>query len=125
MLQYKMDRLRSFNGVANYFVGVDLIIVDILDNLSIPNISNANGEVPGWNVQKAGFLDELFDFASTHLQDDGAILLFHTGNLNLLKHLRGFQNVYRFKIHKEWMGVNRLRMTSAKRPGQTVTYFSP
>jgi hypothetical protein len=75
-MQHKMDRLRSFNGVANYSVGVDLVIVDIPDNLSIPNISNANGEVPGWNVQKAVFLDELFDFASTHLQDDGAIFCF-------------------------------------------------
>jgi hypothetical protein len=125
MLQHKMDQLRSFNGVANYSVGMDLVIVDILDNLSVPNISNARREVPGWNVQKAGFLDELFDFARTHLQDDGAILLFHTCNLDLLKHLRGFQKVYRFKIHKEWMEVNRLRMTSAKEPGKTVIYFSP
>jgi hypothetical protein len=105
MLQHKMDRLRSFDGVANYSVGMDLVIVDILDNLSVRNNSNANGEIPRWNVQKAGFLDELFDFASTHLQDDDAILLFHTGSLNLLKHLKGFQKVYRFKIHKEWMGV--------------------
>ena len=99
--------------------------MDILDNLFVPNISNANGEVPRWNEQKAGFLDELFDFASTHLQDDGAILLFHTCSLNLLKHLRGFQEVYCFKIHKEWMGVNRLRMTSVKEPSKMVIYFSP
>jgi hypothetical protein len=96
-----------------------------MDNLSVPNISNANGEVPGWNVQKAGFLDELFDFASTHLQDDGVILLFHTGSLDLLMHLRGFQKVYCFKIHKEWIDVNRLRMTSTKEPSKTVSSFSP
>jgi hypothetical protein len=120
-----MDGLRSFNGVANYFVGEDLVIVDIPNNLFVPSISNADGEVPRWKLEKAGFLDQLFDFTSTHLQDDGAILLFHTGSRNLLKHLRGFQKVYRFKIHKEWMGVNWLRMTSAKDPSKTVSYFSP
>jgi hypothetical protein len=125
MLQHKMDRLCSFNRVANYSVGVDLVIVDIPDNLSIANISNANGEVPRWNVEKVRFLDQLFDFTSTHLQDDSAILLFHTSSRDLLKHLRGFQKVYRFKIHKEWMFVNRLRMTSAKDPSKMVSYFSP
>ena len=125
MLQYKMDPLRSFNRVANYSIGMDLVIVDILDNLFVPNISNTNRKVPGWNVQKAGFLYDLFDFASTHLQDDGAIFLVHTGNLDLLKHLNGFQKVYCFKIHMKWMEVNRLRMTSAKEPSKTVTYFSP
>ena len=101
MLQHKMDRLQSFNGVANYFVGMDLVIVDIPNNHSIPNISNTNGEVPGWNVEKARFLDQHFDFTNIHLQDDGAILLFHISSWDLLKHLRGFQKVYHFKIHKE------------------------
>jgi hypothetical protein len=66
-----------------------------------------------------------FDFTNTHLQDDGANLLFHTGSLDMMKTLRGFMKVYCFKIHKEWMGVNWLRMTSAKEVGKTVSYFSP
>jgi hypothetical protein len=76
-------------------------------------------------VEKAGFLDQFFDFTSIHLQDDGAIFLFHIGNLDLLKHLREFLTVYHFKIHKEWMGINWLRMTSAKELGKMVSYFSP
>jgi hypothetical protein len=67
ILQLKMDGLRSFNGVANYFVGEDLVIVDIPNNLFVPSISNADGEVPRWKLEKAGFLDQLFDFTSTHL----------------------------------------------------------
>jgi hypothetical protein len=118
-----MDWLLSFNGIANYTTCVDLVIVDIPGNLAIPNIFMAHGEIPGWNVEKAGFLDQYFDFTNAHLQDDGAILLFHTGSLDLMKTLKGFLKVYRFKVHKEWMGDNRLRMTSVKEVGKTVSYF--
>jgi hypothetical protein len=55
-----MDRLQSFRGIANNTPGIDLVTVDIPDNLAIPNISMANGEVPTWNVEKAGFLDTNF-----------------------------------------------------------------
>jgi hypothetical protein len=54
-----MDRLCSFKRVANNILGIDLLTVDIPDNLAIPNISMANGEVPTWNVEKAGFLDTI------------------------------------------------------------------
>jgi hypothetical protein len=40
-----------------------------------------------------------------------------------MKTLKGFLKVYRFKVHKEWMGDNRLRMTSVKEVGKTVSYF--
>jgi hypothetical protein len=76
-------------------------------------------------VEKARFLYQLFDFTSIHLQDDGAVLLFHTSSLDLLKHLRGFFKVFLFQDHKKWMGVNWLRMISAKKLGKTVSYFNP
>jgi hypothetical protein len=60
MFLHKMDRLQSFRGIANNTPGIDLVTVDIPDNLAIPNISMANGEVPTWNVEKAGFLDTNF-----------------------------------------------------------------
>jgi hypothetical protein len=120
MFQVKMDQ---FKGVANNTASVDLVIVDIPDNLAIPNM--VNGEIPTWNVKKARFLDTVFDFTNTHLQDDGAILLFHANSIKLKTALRGFQKIYHFNVHKEWMGVNWLRMTSAKEVGKTVSYCSP
>jgi hypothetical protein len=75
-----MEQLQSFKGIANNSTCVDLVIVDIPNNLVVPNTSMANGEVPTWNVEKARFLNTVFDFPNTHLQDDGAILLFHANN---------------------------------------------
>jgi hypothetical protein len=98
--------------------GIDLVIVDIPNNLDVPNISIADGEVPTWNMEKAGFLDTVFYFSSTHLQNDGAISLFYVDNSKLKMSLRGFLKVYHFKVHKEGMGINRLRMTSAREVGR-------
>jgi hypothetical protein len=55
-----MDQLRSFKGIANNIASIDFIIVDIPDNLVVPNISKANGKVPTWNVKNVGFLDMVF-----------------------------------------------------------------
>jgi hypothetical protein len=41
-----MDQLQSFKGVANNIVSIYLVIVDIPDNLVVPNISMADGEAP-------------------------------------------------------------------------------
>jgi hypothetical protein len=67
----------------------------------------------------------VFDFTSIHLQDDIAILLFYVDSIKLKTVLRGFLKVYHFKVHKEWVGVNRLRMTSARELGKTMSYCSP
>jgi hypothetical protein len=81
----------------------------------------ANGEAPTWNVEKEGFLDIVFDFTNSHLQDDDTILLFHTDSIKLKAILKGFLKVYHFKVHKEWMDVNQLRMTSAREVGKTAS----
>jgi hypothetical protein len=117
-----MDQLQSFKRVANNTVVVHLVIIDIPDNLTVSNISMANGEVPTWNVEKATFLNTIFYFTNTHLQNDDAILLFHEDSSKLRTALKGFFKVYHFKMHKEWMGVNWLRMTRAKEGGKTVIY---
>jgi hypothetical protein len=51
-----------------------LMIVEIPDNLIIPNLSSPSNFVPKWNKHKKGFLDVVFDFANTHLHDKGAIV---------------------------------------------------
>jgi hypothetical protein len=101
--------------------GVDLMILDIPDDLPIPHLSSPATAVPDWNKLRPKFLDNVFDFASSSLQDAGAILIFFSDDLNLKATLRGFNNTYGFKVFREWMGINRLRMTSAKDKSTTVS----
>jgi hypothetical protein len=100
--------------------GIDLMILDIPDDLPIPHLSSPTTNVPEWNKLRPKFMDNIFDFASSHLQDAGAILLFFSDDLNLKATLRGFNNTYGFTVFREWMGINRLRMTSAKDKSTTM-----
>jgi hypothetical protein len=100
---------------------VDLIILDILENLPVPNLSSPATSVPQWNTLQVGFLDHVFDFASVHVQDRGAILLFFPNNLELKAMLRGYMTTYSFALFREWMGINRLRMTSVRDKTKTVS----
>jgi hypothetical protein len=81
--------------------------------------------VPEWNKQKKGFLEVLFDFANSHLHDKGAIILFFSDDLDVKADLKGLMSAYGFLTFKEWMGVNRLRMTSARDPSKTVSHLLP
>jgi hypothetical protein len=100
--------------------GMDLMILDIPDDLPIPHLSSPTIDVPEWNKLRPKFLDNVFDFASSHLQDAGAILLFFSNDLNLKATLRGFNNTYGFMVFREWMGINRLRMTNTKDKSTTM-----
>jgi hypothetical protein len=81
--------------------------------------------VPEWNKRKKGFLEVLFDFANSHLHDKGAIILFFSDDLDVKADLKGLMSAYGFLTFKEWMGVNRLRMTSARDPSKTVSHLLP
>jgi hypothetical protein len=81
--------------------GVDLMILDIPDDLPVPHLSSPTTDVPQWNKLRPKFLDNIFDFASSHLQDARAILLFFSDDLNLKATLRGFNNTYGFTVFRE------------------------
>jgi hypothetical protein len=85
---------------------VELILLDIPENLPVPNLSSPATSVPPWNTLRLGFLDHVFDFASVHIQDRGAILLFFPDNLELKAKL---------------MGINKLWMTSIRDKTKTVS----
>jgi hypothetical protein len=81
--------------------------------------------VPEWNKQKKGFLEVLFDFANSHLHDKGAIILFFSDDLDVKADLKELMSAYGFLTFKEWMDVNRLRMTSTRDPSKTVSHPLP
>jgi hypothetical protein len=88
--------------------GVDLMILDIPNDLYVPHLSSPATAVHVWNKLRPKFLNNVFDFASSHLQDAGAILLVFLDDLNLRATMRGFNNTYGFMVFREWMGINRL-----------------
>ena len=93
---------------------MDLIIFDIPESLPVPDVSRMPFSVPPWNALRHGFLDHAFDFAAANVQDKGAVLLFFPDDLELKSKLRGYMTGYNFVVFREWMGINRLQLTSAK-----------
>ena len=70
--------MRRALGVTRLDVGMaDLVIVDIPENLSVPNVSDPAFSVVSLNALDHDFLGELFDFADEIIHDDVALLLFH------------------------------------------------
>jgi hypothetical protein len=120
-VQHKSDKARAFNGVQGTGTGVDLMIVDIPEGLPVPIVSSPPTSVPEWNSADESFLPLVFDFGGSLVHDNGALLLFHKDDLKLRADIRGYANAYNFKILKEWTGINRLPLTSARDSSKTVS----
>jgi hypothetical protein len=99
--------------------------VDIPEGLPVPMVSSPPTSIPGWNSADPNFLPLLFDFGSSLIYDNGALLLFYKDDLKFRADIRGFANAYHFKILKEWTGINRLPLTSAKDASKTMSGSSP
>jgi hypothetical protein len=100
---------------------VDLMIIDNPIDKPIPDLSSLPNFVPQWNKHQPGFLDIVFDFASTHVHNRGAVLLLHSDDAKIKTNLKGFIKAYYFVVFKEWLSINSLRMTSAKDHFKTVS----
>jgi len=121
LLQHKSDKPRAFNGVQGTAGGVDLMIVDLPEGLPVPMVSNPCTAVPAWNTNDLGFLAVVFAMGSSLVHDDGVLLLFHKDDLQLRADIRGSANAYHWKILKDWTGINRVPLTSARDATKTVS----
>jgi hypothetical protein len=63
----------------------------------------------------------VFDFGSLLIHDNGVLLLFHKDDLKLRANIKGSTKAYYFSILKEWMGINRLPITSARNASKIVS----
>ena len=122
-LQMVVGKARVYDGVVNRQPGFDLLIFDCPENLPVPDIGGSN-HIPYWNADKEYFtIYQAFTFASKHLQDDGRIVLFHSWGQDSLETIAGlleeFPNIRKMK---EWMGMNRMHLTSAVQLEQTVLF---
>jgi hypothetical protein len=57
------------------------MIMDIPDGLHISLVSSPASSVPEWNKLRDGFLQMVFDFASSLVHDDDVLLFFHPDTL--------------------------------------------
>jgi hypothetical protein len=120
-VQYKSDKAQAFRGVQDTSVRVDLMIMDIPEGLPIPMVSSLASSIPEWNKRGDDFLQTVFDFASGLVHDNGVLLLFHPDDLQMRADIRGCMKAYHFSLFKEFMGVNRLQLTSARNASKTVS----
>ena len=120
-VQHKFDKAQPFKGVQGTAGAVDLMLMDILEGLPVPFVSFPRTAVPGWNADDESFMAMVFAIGSSLVNDNGALLLFHKDDLQLRADLRGFANAYSWKILKEWTGINRLPLTSARDASKTVS----
>jgi hypothetical protein len=120
-MQHKSNKARAFKENQGTTGKVDLMIVDIPEGLPVPMVSSPPTSVPEWNSNDKNFLAMVFDFGSSLVHDNGVLLLFHNNDLKLRADIRGSAKAYHFKILKEWTGINRLPLTSAKDASKTVS----
>jgi hypothetical protein len=97
------------------------MIVDIPEGLPVPMVSSPPTSIPEWNSDDKSFLAMVFDFGSSLVHNNGVLLLFHKDDLKLRADIRGYFIAYHFSILKEWMGINRLPLTSAKDASKIVS----
>jgi hypothetical protein len=119
-VQHKSDKARAFKGVQGTAGGIDLMIVDIPEGLPVPMVSSPPTSFHEWNSEDKNFLPMVFDFGSSLVHDSGVLLFFYKDDLKLRADIKGYSKTYHFSILKEWTGVNRLPITSARDASKTV-----
>jgi hypothetical protein len=96
------------------------MIVDNPEGLPVPMVPSSTS-VPKWSLTDENFLLREFDFGSPVVHDNGVLLLFHKDDLKLRADIRDYSKAYHFSILKEWTGINRLPITSARDASKTVS----
>jgi hypothetical protein len=101
-MQHQGARSRRHNGVVNAKATLDLIIVDVLEDLPVPTMSEPADVVPPWNQSADSLLEAAFVFAKDYLQDDGAMIVIHPFQVDAKSTILGYCVEYGFETRKEW-----------------------
>jgi hypothetical protein len=117
-----VGKSRVFDGVVNQWPGFDLMLFDCQENLPMLGVSSADTEVPSWNSDpEYKMISEAFFFAEQHLQDHGCIVVFHSWSMDAKSTIAGLCDGYPVMVKKkEWMGMNRVHLTSPIDQNNTV-----
>lgn len=122
LLQFSGGKIRKFNGIAKCKPSLDLVFFDCQENLPVPGVSSPPNTVPAWNEDKEyEDLQSAFAFAEQHLHDDGCLIVFHSFSAISKGNIIGLCETYQMLKKKEWLGMNRLHLTSALDVTTTVS----
>ena len=126
------NKKREQHGIADGLPLIDLVIFDVLENLPVPGILLA-GEVPHWNKlkirsksngrQESPQIHRAFEFISTWLQDDGAVLVFYLDSRFISDEIMSWAKWANLQEEDKWFVSNELPLTMPDYVGRTVKYF--
>lgn len=122
-MQMVVGKVRVYDGVVNRHAGFDLMLFDCQENLPVPGISIPVTNLPPWNVDKEyDMINMAAYFADIHLQDHGCMVVFHSWSVAAKEVIAGICESYpTFVVKKEWMGMNRVHLTSPLDTSNTVS----
>jgi len=107
-------KLHMFYGEPNARLEVDVMFFDCLENLPMPKLSSSLDEVLEWNKDVGNeALQSTSNFTYKHLQDHGSIIVFHSWSAKAKSDITRSYETYEMVKKKEWMGMNRMHLTSA------------
>ena len=87
----------------------------------MPCVSEPPNVVPVWNADAgAEVLAGACTFAAEHLHDDGCVIVFHPYSLTSKQDLAGACKTFDLKKMKDWLGMNRMHLTSPTEKAETV-----
>jgi hypothetical protein len=117
-------KARVYDNKVTHHPSVDLILFDCQENLPVPGVSFPATHVPTWNSDiEYEAIAMAFFFAEKHLQDHGCIVIFHSWSADAKGVIAGLCESYpTFVKKKEWMGMNRVHLTSALDKTTTVNF---
>jgi hypothetical protein len=110
-----------FRGQLQKKPAMDFIVVEYLDGLQVPGISDPPTQIPHWNREIPNFLAFMISFAATYLHDDNAFLLFYLDGSNMRRDISSYFKNYNFKIKDEWTIINYLHLANLVNPNKKVS----
>ena len=99
-------------------------MADVPDGLYVPGVGLHQLEVPSWNTLTEEWAEPIFEVARSHLQDDGAIFLFHPDIPHVREQTDSFAEAYGFTCLHDWWGINEMLLTSHLDNNKTVCKVS-
>lgn len=124
-LQMVVGKARVYDGVVNRCPGFDLMLFDCQENLPVPGVSFPATSVPSWNKDvEYEMISMAMFFAEKHLQDHGAMVVFHPWSVEAKGVIAGLCKIYpTMVVKKEYMGMNRVHLTSGFDQSSMVSLY--
>jgi hypothetical protein len=96
------------------------MIGNVPEGVGVPMVSQFGAKIPNWNVKVPHYENYVFIFANKFLSQSGAILVFNSDALQILKQIKENLNNYSMLIQMKRAVVNNLPFCNTKDLGLKV-----